>query len=479
MTIEFEDLGGGGGDTGEGKARLRIGARGFAVAGLAYGRAYLRLGATSAGAPEEPELPTYSAGIGSIFIQATGYTPPTFTDADAQGAARLALRARGFEAATHGEAGLRLRARGSQFFDPSPGSDTQAAAIYDTLAMGSTIGLLPTAVLKTLLAMGVDPQTTYDGKNVLVDRIAFADPLHFVVVVMLEEGLVFGDQVTPSFTTFVRVVSRLLLSGSAENYAEAYIQILDSLVLRALADALNKVEVTDTLAMGERVSSLYTLYAALLEKLVLAGTATPEYLATVVIEERLLLGANLSHEADLAVLIRDSIGFATTLTIDNGEYIAWVLNTEGNKALTRYTNYPFNSFARIGGRYYGAGSDGIHRLEGEDDNGVDIKAMLRMGLTDMGTRKLKRVPEAFIGISTDGTILMKVITISEDTGEKQAAIYKMRVRGAAATRENRIQFGKGMKSVDWDWVIENVAGADFDLRSIEFRPIILDRRTRG
>lgn len=356
--------------------------------------------------------------------------------------------------------------------------DMWAVRLTDSVLFGNRINLLPTAVMETLLAMGADPRTTYDGKNVLVDRLAFADPLHYVVVVLLDEGLVFGDQLTPTFTSFVRVVSRLLLSGSATHYAEAFIQILDGLVLRALADALNKAEITDTLVMGEHIASLYTLYAALLERLVLEGSATPEYLATVVVEERLLLGANLSHAADLAVLIRDSIGFATTLTIDNGEYIAWVLNTE-SKGLSRYTNYPFNSFAKIGGRYYGAGSDGIHRLEGEDDNGTDIKAMLRLGMTDMGSRKLKRLPEAFIGISTDGTILMKVITVSEDTGEKQAAIYKMRVRGAAVTRENRIQFGKGMKSVDWDWVIENVAGADFDLRSIEFRPVILDRRTRG
>ncbi len=52
-------------------------------------------------------------------------------------------------------------------------------------------------------------------------------------------------------------------------------------------------------------------------------------------------------------------------------------------------------------------------------------------------------------------------------------------RGAVVNRENRIVFGKGLQSVDWDWVLENVDGADFDIGSIEFRPVILTRRTRG
>ena len=38
---------------------------------------------------------------------------------------------------------------------------------------------------------------------------------------------------------------------------------------------------------------------------------------------------------------------------------------------------------------------------------------------------------------------------------------------------------RGLKAVDWDFEIENVDGGDFELSSIEFRPLILDRRTRG
>ena len=69
--------------------------------------------------------------------------------------------------------------------------------------------------------------------------------------------------------------------------------------------------------------------------------------------------------------------------------------------------------------------------------------------------------------------------IDPTTGEKSAAIYRLADPGAANVREHRVKFGRGLKSVDWDVVLENVDGADFELHSVEFHPLNLDRRTRS
>ena len=76
-------------------------------------------------------------------------------------------------------------------------------------------------------------------------------------------------------------------------------------------------------------------------------------------------------------------------------------------------------------------------------------------------------------------MLLKAIFVDEQTGEKNMAIYKVLPRPAAASRETRAKLGRGMKAVDWDFVLENVDGADFDLHSIQFYPTQLSRRTRG
>jgi hypothetical protein len=193
--------------------------------------------------------------------------------------------------------------------------------------------------------------------------------------------------------------------------------------------------------------------------------------------ERVALRATAGGQVDLRILLEESVGFAATLSIDNGEYIAWVLNTE-SKGLSRYTNYPFNSFARIGGRYFGVASDGVHRLEGDDDNGEDIAAFIRTGLEAFGTRRLKRIPEAFIGYTSDGTLVLKAIIVDEE-GNKSAAIYRLPTRGAANKRANRFKLGRGLESVDWAFELHNADGSDFELGNIEFRPANMTRRTRG
>lgn len=356
--------------------------------------------------------------------------------------------------------------------------DIQFAFAREHIALGDGGRLTPTPVSASRIGFGSPAAHLLDGATAVVDGLRLGGHGVAVVLALVEDTVVLGALAAGDQVTFVRVIERLLLSGEARSLAEATAIVKDALVLGALIDAVQIGYNQDTLLLGETIDSLYAVVGAAVDRLVIGADATPHYLAMALVQDTVLLGDGTLHEADLTALVRESVGFAANVRLDNGEYIAWVMNTE-SKGLTRYTNYPFNSFAKIGGRYVGCSPQGLHWLDGDTDDGGQINARIRLGLEDMGTRRLKTIPDAYIGYTSDGVLLLRAIYTHETSGEKTAATYRLSPREAHAKREHRFKLGRGLKAVDWDFEIENVDGSDFSLSNVEFRPLILNRRTRG
>ena len=76
-------------------------------------------------------------------------------------------------------------------------------------------------------------------------------------------------------------------------------------------------------------------------------------------------------------------------------------------------------------------------------------------------------------------MFIKVVIVDEVTSAKAVAIYRITERVTAAKRDGRRKFGKGLESVDFDIELTNITGGDFELTALQFRPLVLDRRTRG
>jgi hypothetical protein len=353
------------------------------------------------------------------------------------------------------------------------------ATLADGVVFSSTIGSLPISVLHDRALLALAGAGTYDGTAKIDDIAVFGDTLNYALRVLIEEGLVVGDTLNAEHTAFARIVARLLMSGTVTGYADAVVKILDALVLAAVADAIARGELAEKVVLSDTVKALYHAFARILETLVASDALTGTSTMFVLVSDRVAMSSDLSHAAELVAALRDGAGFAATLAIDNGEYIAWVMNTEGDKAVSRYTDFPFNSFAKIGGRYMACDSTGLHWLDGSDDSGEAINARLRTGMSAMGTRREKRMPEAFLYLRTDGQMRLQLIQVDADTGEKVAGWFKVLTRPASNSRETRAKTGRGWKAVEFDFVLENIDGADFDLTSIEPRPLNLDRRTRG
>lgn len=156
---------------------------------------------------------------------------------------------------------------------------------------------------------------------------------------------------------------------------------------------------------------------------------------------------------------------ATVLSAVASHFRTWVMNTR-NRAVTEYTNFPFNSFARIGDRLFAAGPDGICEIaEQGDDAGTAIDAIARTGALNFGTLLAKRVPRAYTSLETTGDMEFHTIT-----GADGVRAYLLPWNNTTAVQQRRIPIGRGPKSVYWQYELKNRAGADFTLHALLLYP---------
>lgn len=164
---------------------------------------------------------------------------------------------------------------------------------------------------------------------------------------------------------------------------------------------------------------------------------------------------------------------ATGVTGASGLSQAYALHLEA-QALTEYTNFGLNSMATFNGVYLGATDAGIFALAGATDAGVAIDAVARVGVSDYGTAKLKRIERAYIGYRADGDMELRVIT-----DDHQTRRYALKALSTPGIHGNHVRIGMGVQARYWQFEIANVNGSDFELNCLEIKPSRLGRRVGG
>lgn len=143
-------------------------------------------------------------------------------------------------------------------------------------------------------------------------------------------------------------------------------------------------------------------------------------------------------------------------------YDAKVLNT-GIAALTEFTNYRFNSFARIGDDYYAAGPAGLVRIDtGGSDAGQPINWVVRTGQHDDKDPGLKRLPEVVLGLRSNGNITVRV-----HKDDNTFFDYALPAVKKTTIHQHRVKPGKGMRSRWFQVELRGVGGASLELDSLQ------------
>jgi hypothetical protein len=135
--------------------------------------------------------------------------------------------------------------------------------------------------------------------------------------------------------------------------------------------------------------------------------------------------------------------------------------------VTEYSNYQFNSFAAMGSKYLGANENGLYELNGDDDDGEDIIAQIKSGFAQWAGARFTLFKGIYLGVRGEGDFVLRLTT-----GDGSTYNYGVSTRNMRSTK---VHLGKGLRARYFAFELIST-GQDFDLESIEFVPLIADRR---
>ncbi|HZX81045.1 MAG TPA: hypothetical protein VFE72_08860 [Lysobacter sp.] len=424
---------------------------------------------------EDVEPPIVAGGFTTLPLVAFGTAPGV--EAPVSGTAVIALRARGFESPEHGGGTIPVDAVG--FGDVGVGEPPIVLdpLIYvgETLELGATMTLTPYALLRSALAVATRTRAEQRAVSRLTSRMSFTSRVAIVFRMLVAEGLALGADVQTR--PIARVIEALVLGGAVASYAEARAAVVSALAFGAWAEMRAKEQLTDTLDFEAAIAEYVAAAEQLVETLELGDVLAGGARIAVVVRDTLELSDTATSTAEVITSIQEHMGFVLRLSLDDGDYLATTINT-ANKATSGYTNYPFNSFAKLGRTYYGMAPDGIRRLEGPDDAGDPIAARVRLAFTNMGSIAEKRIRAAYLAYTATGDLRVKVTCAGKD-GRLESHHYRLAANPGDVPQTGRVKIGEGLKAAYWGFELEAIDGAAFNVDVMEIVPIVLQQKMGG
>lgn len=200
----------------------------------------------------------------------------------------------------------------------------------------------------------------------------------------------------------------------------------------------------------------------------LADTFSPVVEIPIAISTGIGVSDSLSTQFTILVQLSDAIGIRDSIRGLGEILVGYVINANTN-AVSKYSGWDFTSMTQIGQDFYATGSAGLVKLSGDQDNGNDIEATIRTGKFDFDSAFMKRMLKAYLGVASNGTILLKTITNDGDERIYQCTVSNQNLR------EKKVDLGRGVQSRYWQFELVNSGGSDFTLESIEYFPVVMSR----
>jgi hypothetical protein len=319
-------------------------------------------------------------------------------------------------------------------------TDTASAAMY---SVGLTDGI----------QVGESaPLVTYKTRA-LGEAIDFADstPVGVVGVVIAVE-LAVSDAPAPAFHKLLTQT----LAASDTAHTRQTTGATDSIGVSAAPAYAGHKTASDGVAFTSTVARRAGFVTTLAETVEVSDAPATDVLLYATVSEDVALADAPAQTLLFQAIVREHVQLKTFFA--SPAYTTWAMNTR-NAAVTQYTGYNFNSFAKMGERYMGANDQGLYWLDGDDDAGRDIKSRITTGVIQPNGNKLSGVQYAYLGMRGDGEF---IVTVTDEAGGS----YNYTLTGSSM-ETSRVAFGRGFKTRYFTFSLES-QGQDFDLDSAEF-----------
>jgi hypothetical protein len=348
--------------------------------------------------------------------------------------------------------------------------------IYQALTAGAAIDpeVLPNLIASLSLASAV--QSTFHLAGTASDSAAVMDSAIAAWQLLIDEEVATLGAALGTVRKVAALADAMAATGLVVGNLTAFAAIVQAITMEGLIAQGFQPNLVDDLILTEATTNTAKMLGSAMDALMASDAALPMLRISAVAADGLEFDgapeALLRANADLA----DGVVVYVTLRLGDTDYVGWVLNTDA-LAASQYRTAPFDSYASFKGKDYAAGPDGLVQLTGKTDDGAAIEWSLKTFLMDFGTSKFNRVPACYIGATSSGTLVVKVITRDPGTGVQSEDWYTVARAPASGPGTGYAKLGRGLKSTWWGFELVPKAGADLDgLDSIALRPLILERR---
>ena len=337
------------------------------------------------------------------------------------------------------------------------------------LSLSDAIGIAPTAaqtIGKVIAeAFGISSAQAVTGRYGLLlaqsvgvaDRVLAGQP----ITVAEHIGLALAQQLSAG----VRVIERLGLTELLTGRASYGLTVNDSI---RLADALRRFfggSIAEVIGIHETFDLNRRSSGSLSEAIGIGETPNAKLVLRIDVDDQIGIDdidlPNLIYNG----LISENFQIHAAFVQPGGSITTWTVNTRTG-ATTEYKNYNFTSFVQIGDCYVGGTPDGLYELNGDMDDVRDIIPRIKSGFMQFGNSRFSRLKEAYIGARGHEQFVLKILT-----GDGKEYHYQANVKDMQTTKVN---MGKGQRARYFAFELIG-SGLDFDLDTIEFVPIVLQR----
>jgi hypothetical protein len=242
---------------------------------------------------------------------------------------------------------------------------------------------------------------------------------------------------------------------------------VDSPAISVYSQDIGNAGMSSTLTLSDEYGYGGVLYGDLSSDLSLSSEAGGGIYIVAGMESTLVLldggGASVEIVAGMQSILR----LSSESGVDALAFLQYATNLLTG-AVTRYVGFEFDGFCRVGMETYAFRSDGLYRIGGSSDAGQPINMLIDFADEDLGTTQAKRVGNVFLGLETDGDVVVRMTGDDEHEGSYRA--YKRR-------SEFRADLARGVKSRHWNMRLEVTQATGAQLDNIEWVVSANGRRT--
>lgn len=340
----------------------------------------------------------------------------------------------------------------------------QPALVEDEIGVAAALYDIRGVLLLQRMALSLAQVPNSKSHLVVDDAAGIAAELRTAVPGLLEDEI--GIALTQQAVLALQIIDELELEDVVAPLFKYSRSVAETIGIAAALARFFGADIDEGIGLSSTLVGNTALSGLIAEGVGLAATLTPSLLIKVTVAD----GVELDDVDVLQMIyspeVVDSVSITGAYLSPGGGITTWAMNTR-TAAVTEYSNYEFNSFARLGDKYIGASANGLYELVGDDDDGEAIIARIKSGFFQWAGSRFTLFKAAYLGIRGGGDFVLRLTT-----GDGKTYDYAVAARDMRSTK---VKIGKGIRTRYFCFELIS-AGDDFDLESVEFVPLVAERR---